>query len=194
MCVPKYDSDWESANGGVLRLLYQMVFISFSLSLLPSSLVGSVGLDRASSSSPSTSMIQFLDHLTYVVSLCVDRFCSLSSLYFFRVAQAPPTPRRGTQREREREWKNRTTGLVWRVARCHYRHRGFFFLIRRSWLIREKNERRKTINDSAAFSLRQFFSRSYAFSPSLFREISGCLSWQENELLDMMTFLRDACQ
>ncbi len=42
----------------------------------------------------------------------------------------------------------------------------FFFLILRSWLIRQENEkkRRKTINDSAAHSISFFFSRSYSFS------------------------------
>jgi hypothetical protein len=71
--------------------LFPSLFLSLALPF-------SIG--RSSSSSPS--MIQFLDHLTYVVSPYVLIASVLSLFFFLRVAPPPPS-RRGTERERVKE-------------------------------------------------------------------------------------------
>ncbi len=74
MCVLKYDGDWKYADA-VFLLLQQMVFISFSLALLFSICFSSFAFFFLL----LHSMIQFLDHLTYIVSVYVAR--SLSSFF-----------------------------------------------------------------------------------------------------------------
>lgn len=100
----------------------------------------------------SWSMIQFFDHLTYIVfSMCLPLVppilpcCRRRPLLLFLTNKGEKI-----ERERKRLVKgNRRTGLFL-LGHCHYRWVGFSVLMLRSWLIRQENEkRRKPINDSA---------------------------------------------
>ncbi len=152
VCVLKSDDDWKYADA-VLQLLQQMVFISFPL---PLSLLFSICFS-------SFAFFSSLWHDSIPWSFDLRHFCLCCSLLFSLVLVFFYI-----HAKKRREWRDRTVGLSFPLCVCvlslsSYR---FFFLILRSWLIRQENKKRKrkTINDSAARSIFFFFSRSCSFS------------------------------